>query len=149
LRNTNQLLGAYPGVLGVKTGTTDDAGECLIVLVERAGRHLLTVVLGSADRYADTTSLLDWGFEQHRWLTPPLALAEAAARPGWSVALARHPAIAVPAGQVQYVTYRLRQPDSLPTRGTTLEVLLFDRVLTAYPIVMAPLGRSVRPQPGW
>jgi D-alanyl-D-alanine carboxypeptidase (penicillin-binding protein 5/6) len=149
LRNTNQLLGTYPGALGVKTGTTDAAGECLIALVERQGQRLLAVILGSGDRYADTASLIDWGFEQHRWLAPSPALAEAAARPGWSVALAPQPAVAVPAHQVQFVAYRLRQPDRLPTRGPMLEVVVLDRLLARYPIVMVPLGRTGRPYPGW
>jgi D-alanyl-D-alanine carboxypeptidase (penicillin-binding protein 5/6) len=62
LQATDQLLGTYPGVYGVKTGTTPAAGQCLVsALRTRAGHHLLGVVLGSTDRYADMRLLLDYG----------------------------------------------------------------------------------------
>jgi len=53
-----------PEVIGVKTGTTGDAGECLVVAAERNGLSLLTVVLGSEARFDDTAKLLAYGFEQ-------------------------------------------------------------------------------------
>jgi D-alanyl-D-alanine carboxypeptidase len=65
---TNQLLGAYPGVDGVKTGTTDDAGECLVASATRHGHRVLTVVLGSTDRYADTRALLDFYYGHYQWV---------------------------------------------------------------------------------
>src|SRR3990172_91439 len=37
LRNTNRLLGTYPGVDGVKTGSTDAAGQCLVAAAQRGG----------------------------------------------------------------------------------------------------------------
>jgi len=60
--NTNQLLGSYDGAFGVKTGTTDAAGKCLIAAAQRGNRKLISVVLRSWDRYADSRRLLDWGF---------------------------------------------------------------------------------------
>ena len=61
LENTNALLTSLPGVYGVKTGTTSAAGQCLVAAQRTAnGHHLLAVVLGSTDRYADTTALLDY-----------------------------------------------------------------------------------------
>lgn len=62
LYNTNRLLGSYPGADGVKTGTTDAAGQCLVASATREGRQLIAVVLGSSDRYADARALLDYGF---------------------------------------------------------------------------------------
>ena len=64
LTNTNELLGRYPGTIGVKTGTTDAAGECLAASVRHGDDYLVSVVLGSTDRYADTRSLLDHYFER-------------------------------------------------------------------------------------
>ncbi|MEW6447923.1 MAG: D-alanyl-D-alanine carboxypeptidase family protein [Bacillota bacterium] len=63
--NTNRLLrsGSFPGVTGVKTGTTSRAGQCLIASASRNGRNLITVVLGSHGRYWDTVQLLSWGYE--------------------------------------------------------------------------------------
>lgn len=67
LYNTNQLLGQIMGVVGVKTGTTELAGEVLITLVEREGRQILISLLGSQNRYADTTNLLAWIFNNYEW----------------------------------------------------------------------------------
>ena len=62
--NTNGLLWSYPGADGVKTGTTNEAGRCLVASAVRDGRRLITVVLHSDDRFGDTTTLLDYGFKQ-------------------------------------------------------------------------------------
>lgn len=62
LENRNELLQAYPGTTGIKTGFTNLAGECLVASVQRDGRTLYAVVLGSTDRVSDTTALFDHGF---------------------------------------------------------------------------------------
>jgi D-alanyl-D-alanine carboxypeptidase (penicillin-binding protein 5/6) len=62
LQNLNQLLGAYPGAEGVKTGTTPQAGENLVGAATRFGHQAIVVVLGSSDRFADATALLDYAF---------------------------------------------------------------------------------------
>ncbi len=62
LENTNELLGTYPGANGVKTGTTDAAGQCLVASARRGEGWALAVVLGSLDRYADARALLDHYF---------------------------------------------------------------------------------------
>lgn len=67
LFNINALLGLLPGAKGVKTGWTERAGECLIGLVERDGRSLLTVVLGSQDRFGETRRLVEWAFANYQW----------------------------------------------------------------------------------
>lgn len=59
LKNLNKLLG-LPGVLGIKTGTTPAARENLVGLVERDGHKVLTVILGSDDRFGETERLLEW-----------------------------------------------------------------------------------------
>ncbi|MBO8197756.1 D-alanyl-D-alanine carboxypeptidase [Streptomyces smyrnaeus] len=60
--NTNQLLGAYDGAIGIKTGTTDEAGKCLVFAATRDGKTLVGTVLNSKDRYQDAAKLLDHGF---------------------------------------------------------------------------------------
>jgi serine-type D-Ala-D-Ala carboxypeptidase (penicillin-binding protein 5/6) len=67
LQNTNDLLRAYAGADGVKTGTTDEAGECLVASVTRAGRRTLLVELGSTDRYSDARKLLDYAASAFAW----------------------------------------------------------------------------------
>ena len=68
LRNVNQLLGGIPGVAGVKTGFTENAAECLVTLVKRNGHEIITVVLGSKDRFSDTASLISWAYQNHTWV---------------------------------------------------------------------------------
>lgn len=65
--NTNLLLDTEPGVVGIKTGTTDLAGEALVTQLERDGRQLIIVVMGSQDRYADTKKIINWIFSHYQW----------------------------------------------------------------------------------
>ncbi len=67
LLSTNELLGAYPGVNGVKTGTTTAAGQSLIAGIDRGGHQLFVVILGSADRYFDARTLLAAAQSSHAW----------------------------------------------------------------------------------
>ena len=65
LSNTNSLLNQYPGLDGVKTGHTEEAGYCLAASVERSGVRLISVVLGTKSeqaRNAASAALLDYGF---------------------------------------------------------------------------------------
>ncbi len=57
----------YEGAIGVKTGTTPEAGACLVAAAEREGTLLIPVVLKSTDmgRYSDCISLLDYGFNNY------------------------------------------------------------------------------------
>lgn len=74
LFNTNQLLGTVGGVKGVKTGTTDWAGEVLVTLVERNGRKILISLMNSQDRYGDTEKLLTWIFNSYQFVSPEESL---------------------------------------------------------------------------
>lgn len=68
LKNTNELLDSYLNVLGLKTGTTDEAGECLIAIIENEdGNNILTIVLNSPARYTETKLLADWTFRTYIW----------------------------------------------------------------------------------
>ncbi len=71
--NTNKLLGIQ-GYAGVKTGTTDAAGSCLVSLAEAppqlkdgslANRKLIIALLGATSsdgRYTDTRNLFRWAW---------------------------------------------------------------------------------------
>jgi D-alanyl-D-alanine carboxypeptidase (penicillin-binding protein 5/6) len=60
LESTNKLLNTYSGAIGVKTGTTDRAGECIIAMVDRPTGRALAVLMGSQDRFTDARLLLDY-----------------------------------------------------------------------------------------
>ncbi len=67
LESTDKLLGNIPGLLGLKTGWTENAGECLVSYVSRDGHKIISVVLGSTDRFGDTKALIDWAYAHHTW----------------------------------------------------------------------------------
>ncbi len=77
LRNTNELLGQYD-IDGVKTGTTQRAGQCLIISaakppesVQKGETHFITprrlnvIVLGSDDRFREAAGRLLEGWRFH------------------------------------------------------------------------------------
>lgn len=64
ISNTNKLLWTYPSATGVKTGTTDSAGRCLVASAGRGGRTVIAVVLNSPRRFEDARKLLEYGFDK-------------------------------------------------------------------------------------
>jgi len=67
LKNTNELVGKIEGVRGIKTGWTQNAGECLVALTERNGRKIISVILGSGNRFRETETLISWTFQNFDW----------------------------------------------------------------------------------
>lgn len=75
LVNTNKLIRYYDGILGGKTGTTDNAGCCLTVCAEKGDMRLVAVVLGceeDSDRFDEAERLLDYGFSSFEKFTPEI-----------------------------------------------------------------------------
>jgi serine-type D-Ala-D-Ala carboxypeptidase (penicillin-binding protein 5/6) len=70
LKTTNQILGTF-GVSGIKTGSTDFAGENFIGRASIDGHIIVTVVLGSSDRFVDTKKLLLEITRIYRWEVEP------------------------------------------------------------------------------
>jgi D-alanyl-D-alanine carboxypeptidase (penicillin-binding protein 5/6) len=63
----NKMLKSYPGMDGIKTGYTDEAGFCLSATAYRNQIRVIAVVLGAPtreQRESDITKLLDYGFSQ-------------------------------------------------------------------------------------
>lgn len=69
IKNTNRLLWYLQGADGVKTGTTNEAGHCLVASATRDGKQLIAVALNSGDRWGDCVRLLEYGFEKFNILT--------------------------------------------------------------------------------
>jgi len=66
--STNYLLNSYLNVQGVKTGTTDGAGESLINLARDAwGHEVIAVLLNSPSRFQENKSMIDWAFRSYEW----------------------------------------------------------------------------------
>jgi serine-type D-Ala-D-Ala carboxypeptidase (penicillin-binding protein 5/6) len=66
VESSNQLIGAYPGAIGIKTGYTNAARASLVAAASQNGRTIVTVVLGAEETFDLTRRLLDLGFA-----TPP------------------------------------------------------------------------------
>jgi len=66
LESTNELL-KEDGFGGVKTGWTEQAGECFAGLYEQGDHKLITVVLGSKNRFEDTKSLVNQVMNNFAW----------------------------------------------------------------------------------
>jgi D-alanyl-D-alanine carboxypeptidase len=62
LISTNELLNTYSGAIGIKTGTTGQAGECLATMVNRPTGQAISVVMGSEYRFHDTRLLMDYHY---------------------------------------------------------------------------------------
>ena len=68
LVNTNKLVRFYNGCIGLKTGTTSQAGSCLSAAATRDGMTLISVVMGGADsnsRFMGARKMLDFGFANY------------------------------------------------------------------------------------
>ncbi len=91
VKNTNKLLGTY-GVDGVKTGTTQRAGECLIASARKQDKiiplnenqkrripyRIVCVVLNSPDRFGQTAQLIQAGWGQYEaWINGGMPVASA------------------------------------------------------------------------
>ncbi len=73
LNNINQPLWWYPGVIGLKPGSTGAAGRCAVEWVVRGGHALLLVLLGGGNLVTDVRDLFNWGFgDFSRWYSPTL-----------------------------------------------------------------------------
>jgi D-alanyl-D-alanine carboxypeptidase (penicillin-binding protein 5/6) len=70
--NLDPLLGRVPGAIGIKTGYTSAAGQCLLFEARRGSTTLIGVVLDSsgvdsptlAAAASDATAMLNWGFSR-------------------------------------------------------------------------------------
>jgi serine-type D-Ala-D-Ala carboxypeptidase (penicillin-binding protein 5/6) len=66
--NTNQLLNSYLNIIGVKTGTTDAAGQSLINLAYNTdGHEIIAILLNSPNRFQENKGLIDWSFNNFYW----------------------------------------------------------------------------------
>ena len=66
LKNTNRLLWYDEEFDGVKTGTTDAAGNCLIASKTVGDAQYVVVLFHSNDRYGEAVGLLDFATEHYR-----------------------------------------------------------------------------------
>ena len=69
INNTNELLGVLNGVVGVKTGFTNNAGRCLVTETKRNNMDIITIVLEAdtkKDRTKDSVNLIEYTFSKYK-----------------------------------------------------------------------------------
>jgi D-alanyl-D-alanine carboxypeptidase len=69
LHTWNDLLGSFPGLIGVKTGHTGGAGWCQVAAARGRGTTIYATILGSptrSQRNVDLAALLRWGLSRYR-----------------------------------------------------------------------------------
>lgn len=136
--NRNELLGSYPGTIGVKTGYTNQALLTLVAAAERDRRRLYAVVLGSDDHFADATALLDYGFAEFGAMTL-VPVASTAPRPlisgigpptegSFELLIAPEPEVAVEGNGAALVPAAEPPPDPVPEEEPgSVEVIEVER----------------------
>ena len=69
IMNTNELLGVLDGVVGVKTGCTNNAGRCLVTETKRNSMDIIVGVLGAdtkKNRTQDSVRLIEYTFKNYK-----------------------------------------------------------------------------------
>ncbi|MDP3792588.1 MAG: serine hydrolase [bacterium] len=68
-RSTNLLIGLIKDLVGGKTGYTEGAGQCMILVasVPNYPSKIVSIVLGSSDRFGDIQTLIDWARLAYKW----------------------------------------------------------------------------------
>lgn len=70
LVNTNKLLDTMPGIIGGKTGYTDTALGCFVLVIEapKDKGQIINVILGTtADRFNEMEKLINWTRQAYSW----------------------------------------------------------------------------------
>ena len=65
--NTDELLNRLPNIVGGKTGYTEEAQGCLVLVIENNNKYLITIVLGAQERFLQTERLINWVQKAYRW----------------------------------------------------------------------------------
>ena len=69
VKATDHLLGVLSGIVGGKTGYTDGALGCMMLIINIPDQNdtVVNVVLGSHERFPDMQKLVDWVRTSYRW----------------------------------------------------------------------------------
>jgi D-alanyl-D-alanine carboxypeptidase len=157
LQNTNSMLDGG-AIHGVKTGSTSEAGACLVLAKwENGTNRVITVVLGSTlayddqgfisddKRWDDTAAILNAIEGDVRWISPadekvvPGLIQELAA---WQVALKTETSIVVPKNEVKALRYLLQLGPAGEANAEVGHVLFFvgSEQIAQVPVYQTPIS---------
>lgn len=123
LTNTNYFLGRRPGVIGIKTGTTDLALHAITV-ADQQGDHILYLTVMHTPNYVpDVSALLDHFLAADTWVAltipdSPLYQRSVASAPAARLQVATPTSVYLPAWQAGTLTYQLDLTPDAPLRAT-------------------------------
>lgn len=118
----NKLLRTYPGAIGVKTGMTNGAGNCLVGAATRDGRTFIVASMSSGNPTADDMALLDWAFANYTSVKAVAAGQSVTDADGTAREAVSDLVATVPAASAQAVTVRFHEG--------RLQALLGDQVVS-------------------
>lgn len=140
LNTTNALISTskyseyiYPNAKGIKTGSTGEAGYCLVSSAEKDNLRLLSVVMGAQQEpetkrqrhFVETKLLFEWGFENfstRRLLTKAQVLCEVPVRLG----VGKDAVTLVPEKEIVALVPKTLETDSIERKITLLHPLGMD-----------------------
>ncbi len=64
MQNETNLISSYPGVKGIKTGYTPEAGLCLVTYLDYGGHKIIAILLSSENRRQEMKELLDYSLRK-------------------------------------------------------------------------------------
>lgn len=69
LVNINKLLGEIPGLVGGKTGYTEKAAGCFLLVMEapRGKGYIINVILSSDNKFTEMEALINWLDSAYEW----------------------------------------------------------------------------------
>lgn len=166
LHNRNRLLGMQVAGIpdahydGVKTGWIEESGPCYVCSASRGDNQLISVVLDSADIFADCQALTQYGFQNYTWRTEasptrsllnmPVQYVKWAEKPlELTVAEEESGPTSNASGVIAY-TFRPKGPLKAPIRKGAvmgeMDIICSGRVLATVPAVAfadVPVSRSL------
>lgn len=122
LTNTNYFLGRRPGVIGIKTGTTDLALHAITVADEQNGHILYVTVMHTPNYVPDVSALLDYFQANYEWVTlslPPTPLDTISnGSQTQHLAIVSPPTVYLPRWRAESLAWKLTLTPDAPDRAT-------------------------------
>ncbi len=68
LINTNKLLEKIPGLIGGKTGYIEEAGDCMVLVMETPNKEkVINIILGAKNKFQEMEKLINWSNSAYLW----------------------------------------------------------------------------------
>lgn len=120
LINMNRLLYRYEGAIGIKTGYTRRAGNCVAGAAKRGNMVLIAISMNSPSVYEDLIKMLDYGFSNYKLFniaSKEQVSAEIKVNGGEAktikIMLSEDLKITAKEDEITYITYKITSPEAI------------------------------------